>query len=217
MEKDLDNKSTIGQSEKEKFSGFRHSDKWLFGTMLVSALISLFAAFELSKDAVILASNPNATFGCDINTVLSCGKVGLSPQASLFGFPNAFFGLMCEPVVITIAVAGLSGVKFPKWFMVTAQFVYFLGLMFAYWLFYQSYVVIGALCPFCLLITLGTTLVFFTLLHVNIRDRNFGLKGKAKEIADFMIVTGINSAIAILTLLLIIVLILVKYGPFLFQ
>ncbi|MEQ4724193.1 vitamin K epoxide reductase family protein [Nonomuraea sp. B19D2] len=38
---------------------------------------------------------------CNINSVVSCGTVGSSWQAHLFGFPNAFLGLVAEPVVIT--------------------------------------------------------------------------------------------------------------------
>src|SRR5690606_39490821 len=61
----------------------------------------------------------------------SCGTVGASAQASVFGFPNAFLGLVAEPVVMTIAVAGLGGVRFPRWFMCAAQVVYTLGFAFA--------------------------------------------------------------------------------------
>ncbi|MEZ5128367.1 MAG: vitamin K epoxide reductase family protein [Micropruina glycogenica] len=52
-------------------------------------------------------------------------------QASLFGFPTRFLGLVAEPVVITIAVASLGGVRFPRWFMLAAQVVYTLGVVFA--------------------------------------------------------------------------------------
>ncbi|MDD9204882.1 vitamin K epoxide reductase family protein, partial [Georgenia sp. 10Sc9-8] len=83
----------------------------------------------------------------DINSAISCGAVAQAWQASLFGFPNAFLGLIAEPVVITIAVASLAVVRFPRWFMAAAQVVYLLGLVLAYWLFAQSYFVIGALCP----------------------------------------------------------------------
>ena len=77
--------------------------------------------------------------------------------------------------MITIAVASLGGVRFPRWFMFAAQVVYTLGVVFAYWLFYQSMFNIGALCPWCLLVTVSTTLVFATLTHVNIRDGNLFL------------------------------------------
>jgi hypothetical protein len=34
-------------------------------------------------------------------------------QVSVLGFPNAFLGLIAEPVVVTLAVAALGGVRFP--------------------------------------------------------------------------------------------------------
>lgn len=160
--------------------GFRHSTRWIFATMLFSATLSLIAAFVLSYDAIKLAEDPTAALSCNVNAVISCGTVGLSWQASLFGFPNAFLGLITEPVVITIAVAGLAGVRFPRWFMVTAQAIYLLGLIFAVWLFSQSMWVIGALCPWCLLVTISTSLVFLTLLHYNVRENNLYLLPKAQ-------------------------------------
>src|SRR4051812_6251047 len=96
--------------------------------MLVSSITSLVASFVLAVEAITLAENPSADLGCDINAVLSCGTVASSWQASVFGFPNAFLGLIAEPVVITIAVAALSGVRFKRWFMLAAQLVYTLGL-----------------------------------------------------------------------------------------
>lgn len=156
----------------------RHANTWIFGTMLVSACLSLLASFVLSVDAVRLAADPQTSLACNINSVISCGAVGTSWQAGLLGFPNAFLGLAAEPVVITIAVAGLGGVRFPRWFMFSAQVVYTIGVVFAYWLFYQSLFHIGALCPWCLLVTVSTTLVFATLTHVNIRDGNLLLPSR---------------------------------------
>lgn len=151
-----------------------------FTEMLVSSILGLVAAFILSVDAIELAKNPNVILSCDISSKISCGAVGTTWQASLLGFPNAFLGLIAEPVVITIAVAALGGVKFPKWFMLGAQAIYFIGFVFAYWLFYQAYFVIGALCPWCLLITVTTTLVFVSMTRVNILEGNFGNKVKNK-------------------------------------
>lgn len=142
--------------------------------MLISSLIGLVASLVLSTDAVVLAANPNADLSCNINDYISCATVGTSWQANLLGFPNAFLGLIAEPVVITLSVAALGGVRFPRWFMLSAQAVYFIGFAFAYWLFYQAYFVIGALCPWCLLITVTTTLVFVSMTRINILDGNFG-------------------------------------------
>lgn len=52
--------------------------------------------------------------------MVSCGEVALSWQSNLLGFPNAYLGLICEPVVITLALAGIGRTQFPKRFMKTA-------------------------------------------------------------------------------------------------
>lgn len=190
----------------------RHTDAWIFGTMLLSACLSLTASFVLSVDAVTLAADPDAQLTCNISSVLSCGAVGVSSQAAVFGFPNAFLGLVAEPVVITIAVAGLGGVRFPRWFMFSAQVVYALGVVFAYWLFYQSMFHIGALCPWCLLVTLSTTLVFATLLHYNVRENNLFLTPRAHERALSFIRAGWDGAVVMAWVGAVVVAIILKYG-----
>lgn len=206
----------VGRGELVGMTSWRHSNLAIFGAMLLSAFISLYASFVLSKDAVILAANPDATFSCDLNTAVSCSTVAASWQAELFGFPNAFLGLMTEPVVITVAVAGLASVKFPRWFMFTAQVVYLAGLFFAYWLFHQSVFSIGAMCPYCLLITVGTTLVFFTLLRYNIRENNLFLPPKAQERVEMLSRLGLDVVVPVLMLAAVAFIIVVKYGAFLF-
>jgi uncharacterized membrane protein len=194
----------------------RHSNAWIFGTMLLSACMSLLAAFVLSIDAVRLAADPDTVLSCNINSVLSCGTVATSWQAQLFGFPNAFLGLVAEPVVITIAVAGLGGVRFPRWFMVAAQSVYTLGVIFAYWLLYQSTFHIGALCPWCLLITVSTTLVFASLTHLNIRDGNLPLPSRLREALTSAVNADLDAIAVTIWLLVLVLLLLSKYGSTLF-
>lgn len=194
----------------------RHSNAWIFGTMLVSACLSLVASFVLSVDAVRLAADPATNLSCNINAVLSCGTVGGSWQAHLFGFPNAFLGLVAEPVVITIAVACLSGVRFPRWFMFAAQVVYTLGLLFAYWLFYQSMFNVGALCPWCLLVTVSTTMVFASLTHVNIRDGNLGLPPRLQARAARLMADDLDVMAVTIWLLLLVLAVVLKYGGALF-
>lgn len=200
----------------DRFHTFRQSNAWIFSTMLLSACLSLLASFVLSVDAIDLARDPGAQLACNINAAISCGTVGVSWQAHLLGFPNAFLGLVAEPVVITIAVASLAKVKFPRGFMLAAQIIYTIGVVFAYWLFYQAMFVIGALCPWCLLITLSTTLVFSSLTHVNIRDNNLFLSERAHQRATAALRMGLDALIVVLWLVAIVVLVVTHYGAALF-
>ncbi|WP_199752321.1 vitamin K epoxide reductase family protein [Actinoplanes sp. ATCC 53533] len=194
----------------------RHANAWIFGTMLFSSMLSLIASFVLAVDAVKLAADPTAELSCDINAVISCGTVAAAWQSQLLGFPNAFLGLIAEPVVITLAVACLGGVRFPRWFMFAAQVVYTIGLGFAYWLFYQSMFHIGALCPWCLLVTLSTTLVFATLTHVNIRDGNLFLPARLQETLAGAVRANLDLIVVVIWLLILTLAVVVKYGDLLF-
>ncbi len=195
-----------------RMNRIRHANAWLYGTMLFSSCLSLLASFVLSIEAVRLAANPNADLSCNINAVISCGTVGSAWQSHLFGFPNAFLGLVAEPVVITLAVASLGGARFPRWFMFAAQIVYTLGLVFAYWLFSQSMFVIGALCPWCLLVTVSTTLVFATLTHVNIRDGNLYLPVRLQSALATGVRANLDLMLVVIWMLLLVLGIVVKYG-----
>ena len=211
--------SNLLKSVKEFFT---HNDKiikdnrWIFISMLVGSVLSLIASFVLSVEAVELAANPEAILSCSINIVLNCATVGLHESAHLFGFPNSFLGLIAEPVVITVAIAGLSGVKFPRPFMFAAQIGYSLGLIFALFLLYTSYFVIGSLCPWCLLVTLTTTLVWFAITRYNIRENNLYLPKNIQSKLHKFIEKDYDKLAMWSFIVLVIVAILVKYGNALF-
>lgn len=187
-----------------------------YATMLVSSLLSLLASLVLSIESIKLAKNADADLGCNINAVISCGKVASSWQSNLLGFPNPFIGLICESVVITVAIAGLMGVLFPKNFMKVALGVYGLGLIFAFWLFSQSYFVIGAFCPWCLLVTFSTITVFSSMLKVNIRDNTFNLSEERFNKIETFFNRGFDNLIWVFIYSTLIVAVLVKYWPAIF-
>ena len=201
---------------------FTHSDKkkrdgrWIFASMLIGASLSLLASFVLSLEAVQLAANPDAVLNCSVNAVINCATVGVHPSAHLFGFPNSFLGMIAEPVVITVAVAGLAGVRFPKLFMFFAQIGYSIGFVFALWLLYMSYFVIGALCPWCLLVTLTTTLVWFAITRYNIREENLYLPKKVSRKLQGWIEKDYDKLILAGFVALVVIAIVGKYGAELF-
>ena len=138
--------------------------------MIISGSIGLVTSFVLSIEAWQLAADSSARFGCDISSVLSCSTVAQTWQARILGFPNAFLGIFFEAVVLAISVAIFAGVKFPRWYMLGTNLLYTIALFFAFWLFGQSYCIIQVLCPWCLLITRTTTLVFGGITRINVRD-----------------------------------------------
>lgn len=202
---------------KTLFSHARErSNIWIFTTMLMSAALSLIASFVLSVESWHLASNPDAALSCSVNVIINCANVMQHPTSELFGFPNSFLGLIAEPIVITVAVAGLAGVRFPRPFMALAQVGYSAGLLFAYYLFFVSVFEIGALCPWCLLVTLSTTLVFMSLFHYNIREENLYLNPKTNEVLQRWIKRGYDRLFTAIVLTACVFLVLFKYQGALF-
>lgn len=204
------------------FSFLTHSnkrlrdDRWIFTSMLVGACLSLLAAFVLSNEAVELARNPNAALSCSINAVLNCASVGKHPSATLFGFPNSFLGLIAEPIVITVAIAGLAGIKFPRKFMFVAQIGYTLGFVFALYLFYTSFYIIQVLCPWCLLVTLTTTLVWFAITRYNVRENNLYLPKKIQKTLLSWVEKDLDKLVMWGIIALFVAAILLKYGDAIF-
>ncbi len=202
---------------------FRHEDKntrdnnWIFATMLMGSLLSLLASFVLSVEAIQLAKNPDAALSCNVNVVLNCATVAKHPSAEMLGFPNSFLGMMAEPVVITVAIAGLAGIKFPRRFMRWAQVGYTLGLAYALYLLSISFFVIQALCPWCLLVTLTTILVWFSITRYNIREKNLPLSKPLQHKLGEFIKKDYDKVLMLGFIALIVAGIILKYGDGLFR
>lgn len=201
---------------------FTHSDKdlrdnrWIFTSMLIGAMLSLLAAFVLSVESYHLAKNPDTQLSCSVNIVLNCATVAKHPSAEMLGFPNSFFGMVAEPIVITVAIAGLAGIRFPRKFMFAAQIGYTLGLVYALYLLGISYFVIQALCPWCLLVTLTTILVWFAITRYNIRENNLFLPNNVQDSLKKFIRRDYDKLAMFSVIAFIVLAIVVKYGDGIF-
>ena len=175
--------------------------------LLLGSGLGLLASFVLSIEALTLAKNSHAALNCDLNSVISCSAVANHWSATLLGFPNSFIGMMTLPVMVTIAVALLAGTKFPKWFMWGAQLGAVAGLLFAGWMFYMSYVEIGALCPWCLTLDAGMLLIFYGLTRHNVLNKIIEHRGLRRFVDQ-----GYDTLVLASVAALVIMAILAKFG-----
>jgi len=189
---------------------------YVFALMLVFALIALAAAFILTLEKFHLYENPNAVLSCSINVVLNCSTVMQTWQSHVFGFPNMLLGLIFFPVMITVALLGLSGTKFPRWFLIGANIGYLIAIAFSYWLFFSSVYAIQVLCPWCLLVTTSMTVTFATITHYNLKENTFHLKKKLNDRVQKFLNGGYHQMIVLSWLALMVVLVFLKFGEALF-
>lgn len=183
-----------------------------FSLIFIAAALSLVASFMLSYEAIQLAADPDKVLGCDVSAVVSCGTVAKHPTATLLGFPNSFIGMMAMPVFISLAVFVLSGVRFPRWIMRGAQIGADLSLLFAGWMFYTSYFVINALCPWCLVVSFSTVALWFALTRFNIIHRNLFFTGRAEDWLRRVVKRDYDKLAMWLVVVAMVVAIIAKYG-----
>jgi H+/Cl- antiporter ClcA len=95
--------------------------------------------------------------------------------------------------------------------MNAAQLMYTFGLLFAYWLLYEAYFNIGALCPWCLLVTVTTTMVFASMTRVNIYRNTFGFSERTHLRLTRLLDAWVDQYIVILIIAIIGGMIAIKY------
>lgn len=184
--------------------------------MLAFGIVGLIASFVLAVEEFYLLKYPDAVLSCSFNLVLNCSAVMKTWQASVFGFPNMFIGLMAYSVVITVATVALVGAMLPRWFWLTVNVCYLLGALFAYWLFFNSLYVIEVLCPWCLIVTFATTILLATITHYNLRENTFRLNKSANEKVQGLLAKDVGKMITAGWIVLMIGLVFVKFGDSLF-
>jgi len=153
--------------------------------LFVLGLIGFAASMTLSIDKVELIKNPNFSPICNIIPLISCGSVMNTSQAEAFGFMNSFLGVAGFAAVATIGVAILAGATFKRWFWLGLQAGTIFGVGFISWLYYQSVFVIGALCPFCMVVWSVMIPIFWYVTLYNIRQKNIMLQGFWLKLSDF--------------------------------
>ncbi len=120
--------------------------------VLIAGVIGLVASMTLTVEKIDILLNPSYVPTCNINPILSCGSVMITPQASVLGFPNPLIGLMGFAVVVVTGVLAVAKVSLPQWYWVGLTVGVLAGSAFVHWLIFQSLYRIGALCPYCMVV-----------------------------------------------------------------
>ncbi len=144
-----------------------HLYPWL---LVFGGLLGLVASFVITLDKLKLLENPAYAPSCSINPVISCGSVMKTAQASAFGFPNSWLGLIGFAAVIIVGVSLLAGGRFKPWYWRLFNLGALFGVVFIHWLFIQSVYHIHALCPWCMVVWTVTIPIFWFTTLYNYRE-----------------------------------------------
>lgn len=151
--------------------------------LLVAGALGLLAAFELSLEKMLSLADPEHIPACNVGVLVGCSVNLGSWQGAVFGFPNPFVGLMAWPVVITIGVALIAGVRFPRWFWLGFNLGVAGALVFVGWLIAQSIYVLDVLCPWCMLTWAVTIPTFWAVTLDNLRTGRIPASTRVRRLA----------------------------------
>lgn len=125
------------------------------------ALVALIAAFTIMVEKLHLLSNPGYVTSCSVNAIISCSPVMSSPQAAaFFGIPNPLLGIAGFSVVACIYFLSFFQ-KLPRFVWVINAVGTGLALIFCFWLATQALYVINAICIYCFVVWIMTTIIFW--------------------------------------------------------
>jgi uncharacterized membrane protein len=120
--------------------------------VLIAGVVGLLSSATLTIEKIEILINPAYVPTCSINPVLSCGSVMITPQASVFGFPNPLIGIAAFSVVVVSGILAVAKVQLPRWYWLGLTIGTALGVVFIHWLIFQTLYRIGALCPYCMVV-----------------------------------------------------------------
>jgi uncharacterized membrane protein len=148
----------------------RSSALWV----LLAGVAGLAAAMALTIEKIALLIDPNYIPSCSLNPVLSCGSVMITPQASLFGFPNPLLGIVGFTVVVVTGVLALARVNLPRWYWAGLAIGTLAGTVLVHWLIFQSLYRIGALCPYCMVVWAVTIPLLVVVTSIAVQPQHSG-------------------------------------------
>jgi uncharacterized membrane protein len=151
--------------------------------LLIAGALGLLAAYELSLEKVLSLADPDHIPSCNVGVLVGCSVNLGSWQGAVFGFPNPFLGLMAWPVIITIGVALIAGVRFPRWFWLGFNLGVAGALVFVGWLIAQSIYVLDVLCPWCMLTWAVTIPTFWVVTLDNLRAGRIPASARVRKLA----------------------------------
>jgi len=135
--------------------------KWYPRILTSASLVGLVASFWQAAERVHMLKNPEVALSCNINPIVDCSGVLNNKLAALFGFPNAFLGVVMFSILFTAGLLLLSGGKFSKNFHLFVLGVSKILFLFSVWFFGASLYSIGKVCIFCVFIWVAAMPIYW--------------------------------------------------------
>ncbi|PJA45008.1 hypothetical protein CO174_05495 [Candidatus Uhrbacteria bacterium CG_4_9_14_3_um_filter_50_9] len=126
--------------------------------ILIFSIIGLLDTLYLSYHAI-----NKSPVACPFFPDEWCRKVQRSKQSRLFGFPNAFAGLLMYTLILMFLGLSMTQRVFPVW---PVSVVVTIGFLFSMYFMYVQARVLKAYCTWCVLSAINFSVMFFAVLFL---------------------------------------------------
>src|SRR3990167_9379994 len=117
--------------------------------LTVGGLAGAVAMTWQATERIAMLKNPGKILSCNLNPIVDCGVVLGHRLSALFGFPNAFIGMIVFAALALSGVLLLTGNKPNQKFKNVIFGLSVVLLLFSLWFFGTSLYVICIICIFC--------------------------------------------------------------------
>lgn len=145
-ELELERLDTFRPSPHQRAGGAPQRFSWL---LVAAGLVGMWASIELVRAEMAWLTDPGAALDCDINPVIGCSTFLDTWQGHLLGVPNALLGIGAFGALVAVGLMFAAGAQVARWMWQTLAAIVIGGLLVVVWLVFQSVVVLGSLCPYC--------------------------------------------------------------------
>jgi len=139
--------------------------------------------------------------------------VMVTPQASVFGFPNPLLGIVGFTIVVVTGVLAVAKVALPQWYWIGLMVGTLMGAAFVHWLIFQSLYRIGALCPYCMVVWVMTISLLVVVASIVFRPMLVSREAGSKTGAAWMLYQW-RWSIAVLWFTAVFLLIMVRFWSY---
>lgn len=139
--------------------------------LLLGGGAGLVAMTWQASERIHMLKNPGTTLSCNLNPIVDCGSVLGNKLSALFGFPNAFIGMIVFSMLVLSGLFIYVGVKPNKAFRSIVLILASVLLGFSFWFFAVSLYVIAKVCIFCV-VGWVVSVPIFTYTLANWRESN---------------------------------------------
>jgi uncharacterized membrane protein len=146
--------------------------------LTIASFIGLVASFWQAAERVHMLKYPTVALNCNLSPVVDCSGVLGNKWAALFGFPNAFLGIVMFTILFTAGLLLWSGGEFTRKFHRLIMAVSTILILFSVWFFGMSLYVIGKVCIFCIFIWAASVPIYWygLLYYLSLHAKQHGWK-----------------------------------------